>query len=238
MNYTDTHEVSILYQNTPLKVYDMPLNNTDTSTIWNDFHLRYNLTIDQLNAFKRYCDLLITMNAQFNLTAITDVSRIVADHFEDSLAINGFFDLSLVGMLADIGSGAGFPGLALKIMYPSLPVVLIEVSKKKGEFLSLVADTLGLTDVIISDLDWRTFLRKTDYPIDLFCARASLQPEELVRVFKADSPYNEAHLIYWASRHWIPSPLVAPFIERQESYSIEEKQRHLIVFSKEGVKLS
>ncbi len=209
----------------------MTQKNTNTSCVWDDFSQRYALTHQQLDAFKHYCDLLITMNAQFNLTAITDVSRIVADHFEDSLAVTRFFDFSTVKMLSDIGSGAGFPGLVLKIMYPHIPVVLIEVSKKKGEFLATVAAALELSNVTISELDWRTFVRKTDYPIDLFCARASLQPEEFIRIFKPESPYKQAHLIYWASRHWKPSSLVVPFIERQESYTVDGKMRSYIVFS-------
>ncbi|MBA3751609.1 16S rRNA (guanine(527)-N(7))-methyltransferase RsmG [Candidatus Dependentiae bacterium] len=209
----------------------MILQNTLEDPVWDDFYKRYNLTPGQLQAFKYYCHLLVTMNAQFNLTAITDVSRIVTDHFEDSLAIRDFIDINAMTGIADIGSGAGFPGLPLKIMHPQVPLVLIEVSAKKREFLASIVNSLGLSDVIISDLDWRTFLRKTDYEIDLFCARASLQPEELIRIFKPESPYKNAHLIYWASRFWSPSRLLVPFVERQESYKVGEKQRSFIFFS-------
>lgn len=212
----------------------MLLKNENDASLWADFSTHYNLTPEQLDLFKRYCALLLTMNAQFNLTAITNVSRIVADHFEDSLAVKDSYDFSHVGMFADIGSGGGFPGLPLKIIYPDISLMLIEVSAKKRDFLALVAEKLGLSGVFISDLDWRTFLRKTDYPIDLFCARASLQPEELVRMFKPDSPYKEASLLYWASRHWEPSSVVAPFVQQKRCYLIEEKQRCSILFSKKA----
>lgn len=209
----------------------MTINNAESISIWNDFSKNYTLSLEQLESFKRYADLLITANAQFNLTAITSVSRIVADHFKDSLSLKEFIDLSKLRMFADIGSGAGFPGLPLKILFPHIPVVLIEVIKKKRDFLAYVVEDLGLTDVIISELDWRTFLRKTDYPIDLFCARASLQAEELIRLFKPESSYKDATLVYWASRHWTPSSLVAPFIEREEQYTIEGKSRLYVFFS-------
>ena len=159
--------------------------------------------------------------------------------------------------MVDVGSGAGFPGLPLKIMMdgcqcpPSealasedtrvedllgnpvqgVTLVLMEVSKKKQEFLRAVISELGLENVEIVDIDWRTFLRKTSYEIDLFLARASLQPEELLRMFKPGSPYKHATLIYWAAKQWEAEQKVALFVKREEPYTVGDKKRKLVFFA-------
>ena len=102
------------------------------------------------------------------------------------------------------------------------------MNQKKVAFLHQVVDKLGLVDVQVFAVDWRTFLRKTDLPIDLFLARASVQPEQLINMFKAACPYNKAQLIYWASRHWQPSKVVKPYIIEEASYQIGPKQRRYI----------
>lgn len=196
--------------------------------LWQQFFSRFQLTVKQQEQFRRYYQLLVETNVLHNLTAITDLEKALADHFEDSLMLGKFVDLSTVIRLGDIGTGAGFPALPLKIAYPALPMLLIEVNHKKISFLEQVIGELGLTDVIISDLDWRTFLRKTDYEVDLFCARASLQPEELVRMFMPSSAYRGAQLVYWASRHWEPSPQAAPYVYKQVEYQCGNKLRRLI----------
>ena len=199
--------------------------------IWNNFAKRQVLSPEQIVQFKHYYDLLIRTNEIHNLTAITDLQRVVTDHFDDSLALRKFIALHELHQIADIGSGAGFPAIPLKIVFPHLTLVLIEVNHKKIAFLESVVEQLGLTDVTITDLDWRTFLRKTDFSIDLFCARASVHPDELVRMFKPTSPYKEARLVYWASRHWIAPEKIKLFIEREESYTVGDKNRRLIFFA-------
>jgi 16S rRNA G527 N7-methylase RsmG len=109
--------------------------------------------------------------------------------------------------------------------------MLIEVNHKKIEFLSTVIQELGLENVTISDLDWRTFLRTTNDSIDLFLARASLHTDELVRLFKPSSPYKEAQLIYWASKDWEPGKKDAPFVKKEYSYTLGNKKRRYILFS-------
>lgn len=195
---------------------------------------KFNLTDAQREQFKQYCSLLLAWNEKFNLTTITTVKDVVAFHFEDSLLVQNYTDLTTISGLADVGTGAGFPGLALKIAYPNLPVYLIEVNHKKIEFLQEVATQLGLDNVECIDLDWRTFLRKTDLQIDLFCARASLAMSELVRMFKPSSPYNNARLIYWAQANWQPTMLEAPFVEKEIPYTIQSKRRKYVLLKKGG----
>jgi 16S rRNA (guanine(527)-N(7))-methyltransferase RsmG len=160
------------------------------------------------------------------------VAQIITDHFQDSLSITQFIDIAAQKGLCDIGTGGGFPGIPLKIMYPQLPMVLIEVNNKKITFLKEVIQALGLQDIELYRLDWRTFVRKTKYKLDLFCARASLRPDELIRMFtEATSSYKKAQLVYWASRHWELDMVEKPFFEKEERYVVGDKQRKLVFFN-------
>ena len=198
---------------------------------WNNFAKRFALSDKQQGQFKEYLDLLKQENEKFNLTAIIDDNDIINYHFEDSLNLENFVDLNNVNSICDIGTGAGFPGLPLKIKYPHMHVILIEVNNKKREFLQDVIDKLCLENVILYPNDWRTFLRTTSYQIDLFLARASLHTDELVRIFKPNSSYKNSILIYWASLTWQPTNKEIPFLNKQELYNVGNKQRKLIFFS-------
>lgn len=200
----------------------------DAESIWRQFFSRYSLSSAQQEQFRTYYRLLVETNDIHNLTAITDLEMVLTDHFDDSLALGTFIDCNLLASLGDVGTGAGFPALPLKIAYPHLSLVLIEVNHKKIQFLETVVEALQLQNVIITDLDWRTFLRHTDYTVELFCARASLAPDELIRMFKSSSAYRSGRLVYWASCHWEPTAAVMPFIEREEKYLVGLKDRRLI----------
>lgn len=195
---------------------------------WQQFVADHNLTQEQAQQFAQYMDLLREASQKMSLTTITKPENIVAHHFQDSLALGQFVDMSKVKGLCDVGAGGGFPGIPLKIMYPHIKLVLIEVNQKKIRFLRKVLQELGLKKSEVYPFDWRTFLRNTEYEIDLFCARASLQPQELLRMFKPGSPYKHAQLIYWASDLWESPERVAPFVQRQEPYKIKRKKRKLV----------
>lgn len=191
---------------------------------------KFTLSDEQLEQLKHYALLLQQASKQFNVTTLMSMHDIVYHHFMDSLMPLGNFDFKSIRAYADVGAGGGFPGIPLKIANPSLPVVLIEVSSKKADFLRSVAEKLSLQDVIVEELDWRTFLRKTSYPIDLFVSRASLHTDELMRMFKPSSPYRDAQLIYWASRHWQITALEKPYYDKEYLYTIENRPRKLVFF--------
>ena len=192
----------------------------DSESLWGTFCSRNSLTDRQLQLFKQYYQLLVDTCKLHNITAITDLNKVLTHHFDDSLALRSYIKQTSPKGLADIGTGAGFPALPLKLVFPDLPLVLIEVNAKKRAFLQQLVSTFELSDVIISEYDWRTFLRKTSYPVDLFCARASLRTDELIRVFKPSSPYNTATLVYWASEKWQPSTQVAAYVRDTQQYDI------------------
>ncbi|MGE4271846.1 MAG: 16S rRNA (guanine(527)-N(7))-methyltransferase RsmG [Desulfitobacterium sp.] len=107
---------------------------------------RLNLHIadDQLEQFSVYADRLVEWNQKVNLTSITDPEEIILKHFVDSLSL-----LPLVAgtKMADIGTGAGFPGLPIKIMLPKLKVYLVDSLAKRLEFLDAVLDELSIQEV-------------------------------------------------------------------------------------------
>jgi len=108
------------------------------------------LTPEQLAAFERYKSALIEWNNRFNLTAIRDESGIEIKHFLDSLTcILAFEPSNPPNSLIDVGTGAGFPGIPLKIIYPHMRLTLVESIQKKAGFCQHIADTLGLRQVTV-----------------------------------------------------------------------------------------
>lgn len=105
------------------------------------------LTEEQINQFLKYYELLVEWNGFMNLTAITDYDEVMKKHFVDSLSLIKTFDVTKKVKVIDVGTGAGFPGLALKIAYPSLQVTLLDSLNKRINFLNEVIAQLGLTDV-------------------------------------------------------------------------------------------
>lgn len=204
------------------------------SAVWQEFIRTEKLTEHQAHQFERYLFLLLEWNEKINLTRITDFASIIAYHFQDSLRIADSIDFSSVDGAADIGTGAGFPGIPLAIKFPQLRITLLEVIEKKAEFLQHVINDLGLSNCTVSTLDWRTFLRQSTQPIDLFMARASIQPEELVRMFKPSSAYKNGQLVYWASTHWQPANAEKPFLFKQVKYHVGDQQRVYAFFKQKA----
>ena len=100
----------------------------------------------QVQQFLRYREELIEWNGRFNLTAITDPVEILFKHFLDSVSLLVAYDQPQARVL-DIGAGAGFPGIPLKIVRPQWQVVLLEATGKKVTFLRHVVETLALHDI-------------------------------------------------------------------------------------------
>ena len=101
----------------------------------------------QLDAFRWYREELISWNERFNLTAITDPAGIEVRHFLDSLTCLKAMGSQTRGRLVDVGTGAGFPGIPLKIVCPRIRITLIEATKKKVKFCQHIVDQLNLEGV-------------------------------------------------------------------------------------------
>ena len=106
------------------------------------------LSDHQKKQFERYFELLVEWNEKINLTAITDKEEVYLKHFYDSIApiLQGLIPNETIKLL-DIGAGAGFPSLPMKILYPQLDVTIIDSLNKRINFLQLLAQELDLHDV-------------------------------------------------------------------------------------------
>lgn len=101
----------------------------------------------QVEQFMKYKVLLQEWNEKMNLTAITEDREVITKHFLDCMTINKALNMSEQKTVIDIGTGAGFPGLVIKIAFPHLKVTLVDALKKRLTFLEAVINELGLTDI-------------------------------------------------------------------------------------------
>ena len=109
--------------------------------------LNINITESQLKQLERYYELLVEYNKVMNLTGITDKEEVYLKHFYDSLTIAKVIDLNNYETLCDIGTGAGFPGLVIKILFPHLKITLLDSLNKRLNFLNIVIKELNLKDI-------------------------------------------------------------------------------------------
>lgn len=134
-------------------------------------HIGCELTELQVNQLCQFGDLLLEWNQRLNLTRITDPQEVILKHFIDSMVLSKFVQ----GVdLADLGTGAGFPGIPLKILRPELKVVLIDSLKKRLDFLDVVIEKLDLKDINTIHARAEDFGRNKNYRqyFDMVSSRA------------------------------------------------------------------
>jgi len=142
-------------------------------------YTEYELTDYQLNQFKIYYEFLIEYNKKVNLTRITEKDEVYIKHFLDSIIPIKQVDFNKIYKIIDMGSGAGFPGIPLKILYPHLEVLLVDARKKKLIFLDQLIEKLKLTNT--KTLHERLEkIQIKDY-FDLATARALSSIEETIK---------------------------------------------------------
>lgn len=132
------------------------------------------LSEKQLLQFEKYYELLTEWNSFMNLTAITEHEEVLKKHFLDSLSIAKAVKMEDIHTVMDIGTGAGFPGIPLKISYPHLKVVLLDSLGKRVKFLNHVINELGLEDISAIHGRAEDFARQAEYreQFDLCVSRA------------------------------------------------------------------
>jgi 16S rRNA (guanine527-N7)-methyltransferase len=132
----------------------------------------FNLEVssEQVLIIQQYMKILLAWNEKLNLTAIRDPLEVLYRHFCESMYAGSSVPVEK-GRLADVGSGAGFPGLPLKILRPNLQVFLIEANIKKATFMAEVIRELGLTDARVLVSRYQE-LSEEVAPLDFVCSRA------------------------------------------------------------------
>lgn len=134
------------------------------------------LTNQQLLQFEKYFNMLVEWNEKINLTAITDAEGVAVKHFADSLAFLNYVDVAEGASVIDVGTGAGFPGVVLKIARPDIRLTLLDSLNKRLNFLNEITKKLGISAVLIhsraEDVARNENLRET---FDFAVARAVAQ---------------------------------------------------------------
>ena len=105
------------------------------------------ITEEQIEKFDKYYEMLIETNKVMNLTSITEYDEVIIKHFIDSLLVVNIFNINQSKKMIDVGTGAGFPGIPIKIMFPHLQIILLDSLNKRLKFLNNVIDELGLESI-------------------------------------------------------------------------------------------
>ncbi len=130
------------------------------------------LTEQQKKQLKKYYEMLVEYNQHMNLTGITGESDVYLKHFYDSLTLEKAIHLEKMHTLCDIGTGAGFPGLVLKIVFPNLKVTLVDSLNKRILFLQDVIQELGLKEVEAIHVRAEEFAKNHREQYDVVTSRA------------------------------------------------------------------
>ena len=149
--------------------------NYNTTKFINDLKaIGIELSDEQLEQFLTYYEMLIEKNKVMNLTAITDFDEVLEKHFEDSLSLIQAVDLEKSQAVIDLGTGAGFPGIPLKIAFPNLQITLADSLNKRILFLDDVIRELGLTGIDTVHGRAEDLAKNSDYreKFDLCVSRA------------------------------------------------------------------
>jgi 16S rRNA (guanine527-N7)-methyltransferase len=195
------------------------------------------LTIEQVNSLFIYLAELKKWNQKMNLTAIRDEQDIIIKHVLDSLSYLRGFDPAPSQRLLDIGSGAGFPAIPIKITHPEIEVILVESIKKKASFLRHIIRILKLVNIKVIDKRIEDLSKTYHGIIDIVTARAFADMKEAI---SAGSPFLKPDGLMVLSRgpkELIREPdLVASSIalEKRLEFSLpySDNQRALWVFMK------
>lgn len=154
----------------------------------NYFGIELNET--QIQQFLDYYEILVEWNEVMNLTAITEFDEVMRKHFVDSMALGKAIKVEEQHSLIDVGTGAGFPGIPLKIVYPHLEVVLLDSLNKRVKFLNAVIEKLGLKGIKAVHGRAEDFARQKEYR-EMFDVSVSRAVANLASLSEYCLPYTK-----------------------------------------------
>ena len=181
---------------------------------------------DQVGQIQEYIRLLLVWNEKVNLTAIRDPLEILDRHFCESMFAANVVELGKC-RLADIGTGAGFPGLALKILLPEAQIVLVESNIKKATFLAEVVRALGVTgaNVLVSRYEE---LGDEIAPVDFLLARA-LGEFDVFLKWAASDLVDAKRVILWVGTADVEQVLRSPAWAWEPAVSVPQSLRRVLL---------
>lgn len=179
----------------------------------------------QMELLEKFYQLLIETNKTMNLTRIVDKKEVYLKHFYDSLTIVKIFDLNKSNTLLDIGSGAGFPGIVLKIFFPHLKITLIDALQKRINYLNKVIEALSLENISAEHLRAEELIRQQK-TFDVVTARAVAA---LPKLLTWAMPLVSSQGVFIAMKGKIEEELVAAQdLMKKNQYVIERKITFLL----------
>jgi 16S rRNA (guanine527-N7)-methyltransferase len=184
---------------------------------------------DQIARIREYTLLLLKWNRSVGLTSITDPAEIVGRHFGESMYASTLLAVENC-RLVDIGTGAGFPGLALKIASPSIKVILIESNKKKCAFLSETVRSLGFKDVEIRPERFEN-IRPETVSANFITSRAVGEFKQLLR-WSTNALAPRGHLMIWVGSEDSTRIAMTSGWNWQPAVRIPDSQRRFILIGR------
>ena len=206
------------------------------------YKLNIRLTDKQLDYLNTYYQMLVEWNKVMNLTGITEEDQVYLKHFYDSLTICKVIDLTQEQTLCDIGTGAGFPGLVLKICFPHLQVTLVDSLRKRLDFLDNVINKLKLTGIETVHARAEEYAIKVREKYDVVTARA-VAPINILLEYCIPLIKPGKYFISMKGNITQEIELIKNCIKKinvqfiKKEYFLlpyEESQRNILVFSKMG----
>lgn len=202
--------------------------------------LNIEVTPEKLDQLKEYASFLLEYNQHTNLTAIRDINEVYLKHFYDSLTIVKAINLKEVNTLLDIGTGPGFPGMVLKIIYPHLQITLMDSNNKKINFLKALTQELNLNVEIIYGRAEEFIVNRREY-YDVVTSRAVASLDILAEL---SIPYVKTNGLFVAMKSNYQEELQATLpilkkldskVEKIEKFSLPkiEANRAIICIRKE-----
>lgn len=210
----------------------------------NDFIKKVNelgleVTDEKLDKLNKYYELLVSFNEKINLTAITLKEEVYLKHFYDSLTLVKIIDFNNYNTFCDIGTGAGFPGIVIKIFFPHLKVTLIDALNKRIDFLNLVISELQLKDIETIHSRIEDYGKNNRELYDIVTARAVTNLSNLLEFAIPIVKLNKYFIAMKGSNNELDtisnaSKLLNIKLEDKIEFSLpyEESKRNLIKFVK------